>query len=438
MSVHLPLPLGPSRPSFVPGERTRFTSLKSVRPPSDLVTLLGGEQLARLPAGGGEVDVRAAPSGALRVLQVGQLVHHLAGLLDAALGLGRAGLGPAAEPLDLPPHLLASACCAGLLGGEELLPLLEEVAVRAVDAEVPLGVGAVQLDRRGWSTFSRKYAVVADEHERERRVRQQLFEPEDAFEVEVVRRLVEQQQVRLADQLAGDRQPLSPAAGQRVDRLVGVAEPDLAEQDVAPRSPARARRRGSSAWRVDERPARTVAPAREHVLLRQVARAAVAGGDSIDPSSGCLDAGQDLQQRRLARAVRPDQARPLGVVEADAQAVEDHAGAEGFLERIASKQDRHLQRVFYRVAQGKETVSRAQLMGCDRSGLPNLPGAFNSGVWRRLSSNTSVTARSVPSPPTPSPPRRCRRPNACPGLSPAAAPVCIGSPSGRCRFEGPL
>jgi hypothetical protein len=51
---------------------------------------------------------------------------------------------------------------------------------------------------------------VGDHHERLRRLDQELLELEDAFEVEVVGRLVEQQQVGLAGDLAGDGEALLP------------------------------------------------------------------------------------------------------------------------------------------------------------------------------------------------------------------------------------
>ena len=60
---------------------------------------------------------------------------------------------------------------------------------------------------------------------------QQVLEPQNALEVEVVRGLVEQQQLGLPRQLARDHQALLPAAGERVDRLGAVRESGLAERD---------------------------------------------------------------------------------------------------------------------------------------------------------------------------------------------------------------
>ena len=47
----------------------------------------------------------------------------------------------------------------------------------------------------------------------------------------MIRRLVQQQQVRLARELPHDRQPLPPPAGERLDVLRRVREPRAIEQD---------------------------------------------------------------------------------------------------------------------------------------------------------------------------------------------------------------
>ena len=56
------------------------------------------------------------------------------------------------------------------------------------------------------------------------RVAQQPFEPDDAGQVEVVCRLVHEQEVGLTGEFAGEGESLSPAAGECVGRLVRVGE----------------------------------------------------------------------------------------------------------------------------------------------------------------------------------------------------------------------
>ena len=60
-------------------------------------------------------------------------------------------------------------------------------------------------------------AVVADHQIREALGAEQGLEPDDAGEVEVIGRLVEEQHGGRPGELADDREPLPPAAGERVD-----------------------------------------------------------------------------------------------------------------------------------------------------------------------------------------------------------------------------
>src|SRR5262249_40611612 len=57
------------------------------------------------------------------------------------------------------------------------------------------------------------------------------FGPQDAGQVEVVGRLVHQEEVGLAGEFPGEGEPLPPAAGQRVGRLVRVGEAHPREGD---------------------------------------------------------------------------------------------------------------------------------------------------------------------------------------------------------------
>ena len=72
-------------------------------------------------------------------------------------------------------------------------------------------------------------AVVRDEHDRAGVARQEIFEPGDGVDVEVVGRLIEEQQVWLPDQRARQQDAAAPAARQRVDD--GVAREMQSRQD---------------------------------------------------------------------------------------------------------------------------------------------------------------------------------------------------------------
>ena len=149
-------------------------------------------------------------------------------------GLARLGRCLAAEPLRLAADLVGDRLLPPGLGFEELLAPLGELVVGAGGAEVAAGVDAADLDDLVGDGPQERPVVGGDEVA-ERGGPQQPFQPDDARQVEVVGRLVEQQQVGPADQLAGQGQPLAPAAGEGVGRLVGVGEADLRQGDGGPR-----------------------------------------------------------------------------------------------------------------------------------------------------------------------------------------------------------
>src|SRR6266404_3401835 len=85
-------------------------------------------------------------------------------------------------------------------------------------------------------------AVMADDDHRARIVREMVFKPQRAFEIEIVGRLVQQQEIGSPKQRGGERDAHSPAAGKfrTGPRLVGAGKPQAAEN----RSGAGGRRMG--------------------------------------------------------------------------------------------------------------------------------------------------------------------------------------------------
>jgi hypothetical protein len=63
-------------------------------------------------------------------------------------------------------------------------------------------------------------AVVGDDEHRAAALGQVTRQPVDALDVQMVRRLVQQEQLRVAEQRLGQRDPAPLAAGQRPDRRV--------------------------------------------------------------------------------------------------------------------------------------------------------------------------------------------------------------------------
>jgi HAMP domain-containing protein len=177
---------------------------------------------------------------------------------------------------------------------------------------------------------------VADQDQGASIVAQKTFEPQGCFEVEVIGRLVEQQQIGLGEQDRGKRRPHPPAARQLSDRLVlrPLVKPEPGEDA---RRPARRRmRRDFDEPRLDLgdphclRPgfplgqqARPLAVSGEHRLerarrttrrlLREKADAAAAR--QFDrPVIGLQDTADQVEKGRFARTVAADQPDlgPLG------------------------------------------------------------------------------------------------------------------------------
>ena len=223
---------------------------------------------------------------------------------------------------------------------------------------------------------------MRDRHDRAVEAPREQLDPRAALVVEVGLGLVEQQHVRLLLEAGGERDQLALAAREAAGRkrqLVG-REPELEQGGARPARGARpagclealerlllageharhpvevgdhlgaAELRaelGQLLLELDEIGARV-----EHGLER---RAVVAGrvlveiGDAGAAAAGdlaavgSLEAGEDLQQRRLAAAVRPDDADPGLRLDRQVGAVEDEARAERLRDRrgrrAASRRD---------------------------------------------------------------------------------------------------
>ncbi len=147
-------------------------------------------------------------------IAAGQLVdlagQHL-GALDARLLLGGAGRRARAQPLGLAAQGIAQRSLAPLLRDHQISLAFDEGGVVTVDGKQPARIAPVEFQNAIGHPLQEQ-PIVRDGHGGKGRRGQQLLQPQDAVHVQVVGRLVEQQQFRLAHKLARQRHPLAPAA----------------------------------------------------------------------------------------------------------------------------------------------------------------------------------------------------------------------------------
>ena len=290
--------------------------------------------------------------------------HHLLQQLDAALHLGRLR-GLIAEPVD--EHLDAADLLVllvlGLPQGFDALVVLEQVA--AVVRVVVRQRAERQVSDAGDDGVE-KEPVVRDEDDRVRVGVEVGFEPVARLEVEVIGRLVEEQQTRLAQQQLREGDAHLPAPGKRLGRAVEVRRPEAQalqhrrrlELDAVPVVHAEAILQvavpveHAVVFRLGNRRIAEARFERVHLGLHREQRAerarslvehAAAGvvqpvlrqiadgerGRREDGSRvGLVEARHHLEQRRLAGPVRSAQADPFLVGDLPRDAIEQYAVAE--------------------------------------------------------------------------------------------------------------
>ncbi len=180
---------------------------------------------------------------------------------------------------------------------------------------------------------------MADHHAGKRRVLQKRLQPLDSGKIQMVGGLVEQQDVRRLHQPFGDRQAFAPAAGERRrgrSKSVKPARPSVS-----------AMRAARSVWR------NVRAIKRRSITDRTVSLGANSGNLRHAAKPGALADGhfagvrlhaavKNLEQRRFARAVRPDQADALAFGNRERDILEKRRGAVSFRKSLCSDNRRQM------------------------------------------------------------------------------------------------
>ena len=273
--------------------------------------LAGGFALLDLQA---HVPGARAPLGALRA--------HGHQRLDASFVTRAARLHAAAQPHFLARHLLVELRVGQLLVGEPLLFLALE---RRVVAGPRRQAAAIELDDPRRQPLEER-AVVRDEDDGAAVVGEEGLEPGDGFDIEVIGRLVQQQQIRLADERARQQHAALPPARQRVDnRRRRQRQPRHHHVRLVMTLPLVVRVERPQAV-ADHRGHRAIRRQR-HVLLQP--RHANARLPQDEARVRLQVAAQDLQQRGLAGAVAADDGDALAGVNLEGDLVDERQMAEG-------------------------------------------------------------------------------------------------------------
>ena len=183
---------------------------------------------------------------------------------------------------------------------------------------------------------------MADQHQSRAQALQFAFQPFDGRQVEMVGRLVEQQNVGLRRQHPGERRAARLAAG-KVFRIFRAGQAQLVEQimrAVIGRRWGRGRRRHS---RTDVRKAGKIR------LLRQIAHGRV--GLEEAPAVVGLDlAGGDFQQRRFARAIASDKTEPVAALDGEVGGFDQGLAAKSKADALQGENGRSHARIKRKMA----------------------------------------------------------------------------------------
>ena len=202
--------------------------------------------------------------------------------------------------------------------------------------EQAVRVGAAQLRHFGSHAFQ-KVAVVADHQGGECGTAEEILQPLDAGQIQVVGRFVEEQQIGRSDQGLGNGEALLPAPGECRGRVIEVLEARAAQHLGLAAVPFRGGCRGAIQRLPDQRAHRLVRG--ELALLRNVA------DPNLFPYRNLtrvrlLAAGQYAEQRALAGAVGPDQPDPVSFGYRQRQIAKERSPVR-FRQALCIEQQRH-------------------------------------------------------------------------------------------------
>ncbi len=196
----------------------------------------------------------------------------------------------------------------------------------------------VQLGHVIRYTFQ-KITIVADYHAGERGVFQDILQPFDPGEIQMIGGLIEQENCRILDQRLRDREALAPSAGELGGRLILIFKSSPAQGFPFERSPLRGGNGGPIEGPLDHDPdgiARV-----EMRILRDVLKLG-AFAKRNRAAVGRLPSAEDFEQRRFARAIGADQPEPVAFAEVQRKIQKQRIRAERFADALRVEKSRQI------------------------------------------------------------------------------------------------
>ncbi len=144
------------------------------------------------------------------------LLTHGRQRADAPLVTRSPGLHALTQPRFLVSQALVELVPPGCVVCQPLILFAEEGRVVFRPRGQPT---AIDVDDSRRDPLEER-TVVGDEHDGARILGEERLQPDDGIEIEVIRRLVEQQYVWLGHQYFRKQHPASPSAGEGVDRRI--------------------------------------------------------------------------------------------------------------------------------------------------------------------------------------------------------------------------
>ncbi len=227
-----------------------------------------------------------------------------------AFALVARAFGPRRSQSDLDLHPVLQRILQLRLRLQVLLLALQKLRVAPLHPQQPIRIHPVQLHYLGRHILQ-KIPIMAHQHARKPALLQQLLQPRNPRQVQMVRRLVQQQHIRPAS----PSPPQSPAASAS---LRSASPPPPSSRGNPTRPPVSRSRPSCSASGTPARSSaasstsRTVSPGRKVRLLPHIPDPRPLPHRHLARIRLLLPR-QHLQQRRLPRAIRPDQPNPVPI-----------------------------------------------------------------------------------------------------------------------------